>query len=150
MALPLEMKLLHMISEILISCKEKGLHYSNEFLHSTEGDGERERERQRKAKITVTVTEIFVAPKEKQHQPLHYRQSFPQEFYAVKFELRECKNTLYPHHCQNKNHGFSSWFQFPFFSWFPRKTWFWFWEKWSIFWFQFLPKRRGWGIFRLP
>ena len=31
------------------------------------------------------------------------------------------KNTLYPSHGQNQNHGFSFWFQFPFFCQFPRK-----------------------------
>ena len=40
------------------------------------------------------------------------------------FFLRECGNTLYPPHGQNQNHGFSFWFQFPFFCRSPRKKWF--------------------------
>ena len=44
------------------------------------------------------------------------------------FRVRE--NTLYPPHDQNHNHGFSFWFQFPFFCRFPRKEGLWFREKW--------------------
>ena len=61
------------------------------------------------------------------------------------------KNTLYPFHGQNQNHGFSSWFQFPFFCQFPRK------KTVSIsakrgfsFRFQFWSRRRGWAMFQLP
>ena len=60
--------------------------------------------------------------------------------------FRECENTLYPPHGQNQNHGlvFGSVSLFP-----PVSK-----ENVALvlgksgfsFWFQFLPKRRGWGI----
>ena len=62
-------------------------------------------------------------------------------------EFRECKNTLYPPHCQNQNHGFNFWFWFPFFCRFPRKKWVLFREKWFYLGFQVFPQRRGWGVF---
>ena len=77
-------------SEKIKSCKEAGLHYSNYFPHGTE-------------RKTVTVTEIFAGSKEDQHQSLCYSNSFPQEYYAVKFPLIITENN-YPKHkrvCNN-------------------------------------------------
>ena len=64
--------------------------------------------------------------------------------------LRECGNTLYPPHGQNQNHGFSFWFQFPFFCRLPRKKWVLVSGKSGFsFWFQFC-LREGVGVFLPP
>ena len=62
----LETKVLHIIVRKDKSCKETGLHRSNEFPHSTE-------------RKTVTVIEIFIVSKEEQHQSLHYIINSPRD-----------------------------------------------------------------------